>query len=180
MEVMEMLSNITPRKVLGAIGAAIVVFLLIQLIPVKRTNPPVLSEPNWDSPETRALAQVACFDCHSNETKWPWFTKIAPGSWLVYRDVTSGRERLNFSEWGVGRPRELGELSEAINGGSMPPWYYTLMHPNAKLSASEKQALILGLQTSLAQSSGQANVNNANVTNATSSNETETENTNDD
>ena len=110
-----MLSNITRRKVLGAIGAAIVVFLLIQLIPVKRTNPPVLSEPNWDSPETRALAKVACFDCHSNETVWPWFTKIAPASWLVYRDVTSGRRRLNFSEWGGGRPREPG-LAPADRG----------------------------------------------------------------
>jgi hypothetical protein len=165
-----MFRNITRRKVLGAIGAAVLVFLLIQLIPVKRTNPPVISEPNWDSPETRALAQVACFDCHSNETKWPWFTKIAPGSWLVYRDVTSGRDRLNFSEWGQQRRVELGDLAEVINGGEMPPWYYVMMHPNAKLSSSEKQALIIGLQTSLVQSSGQATVNNT-----SSPDETETE-----
>jgi hypothetical protein len=170
-----MFRDITRRKVLGVFGAAIVVFLLIQLIPVNRTNPPVISEPNWDSPETRALAEVACFDCHSNETKYPWFTKIAPGSWLVYRDITSGRDRLNFSEWGQQRRVELGDLAEVIDGGEMPPWYYVMMHPNAKLSSSEKQALIIGLQTSLVQSSGQAAVNNT-----SGLGETETENEVDD
>ncbi len=170
-----MFSMINRRMVLGVIGAVVLVFVLIQLIPVDKTNPPVLSEPKWDSPQTRELAQVACFDCHSNETVWPWYTKIAPSSWLVKHDVDSGRRRLNFSEWGGQRPRELGEMAEAINGGGMPPWYYTLMHPNAKLSDSEKQALIIGLQTSLAQSSEQTNVNNT-----SGSSETETENETDD
>jgi cytochrome c551/c552 len=174
-----MLRNITRTGILAAFGAAIVVFLLIQLIPVNRTNPPVVSEPNWDSPETRALAQVACFDCHSNETKYPWFTKIAPASWLVYRDITSGRQRLNFSEWGQQRRVELGDLAEVVNGGEMPPWYYVMMHPNAKLSSSEKQALIIGLQTSLVQSSGPATANNT-INNTSSSRETETENETDD
>ena len=111
-------------------------FLLIQLIPYghQHTNPAVQQEPNWQDTQTRDLVSRACFDCHSNETKWPWFTKIAPGSWLVYHDVTSGRDRLNFSEWSGGRPRELGELAEAINSGSMPPWYYRLMHPNSRHS----------------------------------------------
>jgi mono/diheme cytochrome c family protein len=163
MEAIEMLSRLTRRNVLGLIGAAVLVFILIQFIPVDKTNPSVVAEPNWDSPQTRELAKVACFDCHSNETLWPWYAKIAPSSWLLYRDVTSGRERLNFSEWGTGRPRELGEMAEAINGGSMPPWYYTIMHPNAKLSDSEKQALILGLQASLASSSGQATPNGSSL-----------------
>ena len=69
-----------------ALGLAIGGFLLIQFVPYGRshTNPPVLSEPAWDSPETRVLAQTACFDCHSNETDWsPWYTKVAPASWLV-------------------------------------------------------------------------------------------------
>ena len=170
-----MFRNLNRRRVLGAFGAAVVLFILIQFIPVNKTNPPKGSEPNWDSPQTRELAVRACFDCHSNETVWPWYSKIAPASWLLLHDVDSGRRRLNFSDWGGQRPRELGELAEAINGGSMPPWYYTLMHPNAKLSDSEKQALIIGLQTSLAQSPGQASVNNVGA-----SNETETENENDD
>ena len=66
------------RVVLIALGAAVVFFAAIQLVPVKRDNPPVVSEPNWDSPETRALAKRACFDCHSNETTWPWYTYVAP------------------------------------------------------------------------------------------------------
>ena len=86
----------------GLIVAALVVFGLIQLVPtgVSFTNPPVMSEPKWDSPQTRALAQRACFDCHSNETAWPWYTHIAPVSWLTAHDVIDGRSRLNFSTWG--------------------------------------------------------------------------------
>ncbi len=142
------------------------VLLLIQLIPVDKTNPPVVSEPAWDSPQTRALAKDACFDCHSNETVWPWYAKIAPVSWLVKTDVNAGRSALNFSEWGQGE-MEAGDLAETINEGGMPPAYYTLMHPNAKLSDSEKQALIIGLQASVGQSSGQANVNNNGESNET-------------
>ncbi len=78
------------------------VLLLIQLIPVDKSNPPVVSEPTWDSPQTRALAKDACFDCHSNETVWPWYAKIAPSSWLLAQDVDEGRSALNFSEWGQG------------------------------------------------------------------------------
>ena len=67
------------------IAGAIVLFLLIQLIPFghNRTNPPAVSEPQWSSPEARALVKEHCFQCHSNETEWPWYTSIAPGSWLI-------------------------------------------------------------------------------------------------
>ena len=77
-------------------------FLVIQFIPYGKDyiNPPVVSEPNWDNPQTRELAKKACFDCHSNETVWPWYSKIAPVSWLVYRDVVEGRQLMNFSDWG--------------------------------------------------------------------------------
>ena len=72
--------------------------LVIQLIPYGRehSNPAVVSEPPWDSPATRAFAVTACFDCHSNETEWPWYSNIAPMSWLVQRDVDEGRQHLNF------------------------------------------------------------------------------------
>ena len=91
----------TVKIVLWVVVALIVGFGLIQLVPYGRdhTNPPVTSEPAWDSPQTKALAQKACFDCHSNETVWPWYSSIAPGSWLIYRDVVEGRGNLNFSEW---------------------------------------------------------------------------------
>lgn len=123
-------------------------FLLIQLVPYGRnhTNPPVVSEPNWDSPETRALAERACFDCHSNETVWPWYSNIAPVSWLVYHDTEEGREYLNFSEWGSNREGEEGEeMVEQIKKGEMPLPIYLPTHPEARLTPAEKSALITGL-----------------------------------
>ena len=82
---------------LGAIGLA----ALIQLVPYGRShdNPPVTAEPQWDSPETQALVKRACYDCHSNETKWPWYSNVAPVSWLVQNDVNEGREHVNLTEW---------------------------------------------------------------------------------
>lgn len=121
-------------------------FLLIQVIPYGRdhANPPVTAEPAWDSPRTRALAVTACFDCHSNETEWPWYTNIAPMSWLTQRDVDQGREALNFSEWD--RPQEAEDVGEVIREGGMPPWTYTVLHPDARLSDAEKERLIAGLE----------------------------------
>ena len=85
--------------------------LLIQLVPYGRdhTNPRVIAEPTWDSAKTRATAVIACFDCHSNETKWPWYSNIAPMSWLVQRDVDEGREHMNLSEWTPGQGSEAAE-----------------------------------------------------------------------
>ena len=124
--------------------------MLIQAVPYGRdhTNPPVLKEPAWDSPQTRAFAVDACFDCHSNQTKWPWYTNIAPVSWLTESDVRSGRSSLNFSEWNRPQDTGIGDIVEAVQGGSMPPTYYAWMpnHPGAKLSKSEKAAFIRGLE----------------------------------
>ena len=133
--------------VLGGCVAVFALILLLQLMPYGKnhTNPPVVSEPNWDSPRTRELAQRACFDCHSNETAWPWYSNVAPLSWLVQRDVDEGRQRLNFSDWGRVNSRRLRELNEVILEGSMPPLQYTLPRPNAALSATEKQELADGL-----------------------------------
>jgi cytochrome c551/c552 len=139
------------KKIIGISALVLVgLFLVIQLVPYghKHSNPPVLQEPNWPHAQTRDLAVRACFDCHSNETVWPWYSNIAPISWLVENDVQEGRSRLNFSDWGNNTGREgheLGEISEVINGGRMPPSYFLIMHPNAKLSAAEKQTLVNGL-----------------------------------
>ena len=125
--------------------------LVIQLIPYGKdhTNPSVRSEPNWNSPETRALAQRACFDCHSNETVWPWYSNIAPVSWLVQSDVENGRRHLNFSEWQQGGQGEgIGEAIEVLQEGEMPPLFYIIPHPEARLTVAEKQALIDGLRQS--------------------------------
>ncbi len=133
-------------SVIGLVGIA----LLIQLIPFGRdhTNPPIVAEPKWDSPQTRELAKRACFDCHSNETVWPWYSNIAPVSWLVYMDTIRGRERLNFSDWN--RPhRETGEIARVVLEGRMPPAIYLPTHPNARLTTGEQQLLANGLSASL-------------------------------
>jgi mono/diheme cytochrome c family protein len=142
------------RVLLWTALGALALFVAIQFVPYGRdhSNPPVTGEPNWDSAETRALAARACFDCHSNETTWPWYSKLAPVSWLVQADVDGGRETLNFSEWNRPQEAEPGEIEEVIRGGSMPPWYYTLQHSNAKLSGTEKDALISGLDATIAAS----------------------------
>ena len=114
------------RIVLVGVG----LFVVAQLVPYGRNhkNPPVLAEPRWDTGQTRALAQTACFDCHSNLTNWRWYSNIAPGSWLIYRDVTDGRSSLNFSEWN--KPQDgAGDAIEAISSGSMPPCMHTSVAP---------------------------------------------------
>jgi len=88
------------KKIVIVIVAGLVVAgLAIQLVPYGRdhTNPSGGSEPNWDSPETKALFDRACADCHSNDTTWPWYSNIAPLSWLVQRDVDEGRRYFNAS-----------------------------------------------------------------------------------
>jgi hypothetical protein len=131
------------RVVLGLIA----VLALIQLVPFghQHTNPAVIQEPAWDSPQTRELARRACFDCHSDQTVWPWYSNVAPVSWLNQRDVNDGRSHLNFSEWNKPQ-RHAGHSVKEIQTGDMPLWFYLPMHPDAKLSPAEKAALMGGLQ----------------------------------
>lgn len=97
----------------------------------------------WDSPQTRALMERACFDCHSNETKWPWYAKIAPMSWIIAREGHEGRARLNYSNW---RTNEENESIETILQDRMPPRQYLLLHPEARLTDSEVETLVAGLK----------------------------------
>ena len=137
------------KIVIGVIAVIVVGFLGIQLIPVSgRTNPPVLTQIQWDSPQTEALMRRACYDCHSNESVWPWYAYVAPVSWLVGHDVEEGRRHLNLSEQPVNRIR-ANELIEIIQEGEMPPNIYLIMHPNARLSDQEKSQLIAGIRASL-------------------------------
>jgi mono/diheme cytochrome c family protein len=123
-------------------------FVLMQFVPIDRQNPPTTSEPNWSSPEARALVLKNCGQCHSNNTEWPWYSYIAPASWLIKFDVVRGRNQFNFSDWN-NNPGYVGDLAEAIQSGRMPPIQYTLFHPDAKLDAQGKQALIDALTSSL-------------------------------
>lgn len=148
---------------LAALGA----FLLIQALPFghSHTNPAAHSEPPWDSPRTRELAVAACYDCHSNQTEWPWYSYVAPASWLVEHDVYAGREKLNFSEWRTFQEKRLEKaarerakerkgkkskekvdpLLKVVLEEEMPLWYYVIAHPDASLSETERQELARGL-----------------------------------
>ena len=136
------------KKVMAyvAIGEAVVIFVGIQFMPWGRAtiNLPVKAEPKWNSPTTRELFFRACGNCHSNQTALPWYDVIAPITWIIKRDIDKGREALNVSEWGP-EPNEAGEAADTVQKGSMPPTLYTLFHPSARLSASDKEALVQGL-----------------------------------
>jgi hypothetical protein len=129
-------------------------FGLLQIAPVKwlgiptqdiGTNPPERFK--FDGPlEVEAVMRRACFDCHTNETRWPLYARIAPGSWLMARDVHKGRNHLNFSKWGDSdedeRQTDRENAWDQIQSGEMPPWFYVLpMHPDAKLSDADKALL---------------------------------------
>jgi len=109
---------LSARIIVRAAIVAIGLFLIIQLVSYGRdySNPPVVREPAWDSTATRELARRACFDCHSNQTVWPWYARIAPFSWLVYDDVVEGRGKLNFSDWlnGSREGEKADEISKEI------------------------------------------------------------------
>lgn len=130
---------------LGCLG----LFGLLQVVPYGRThhNPPVTGEPQWASAETRALAVRACYDCHSNETQYPWYADVAPVSWLTQNHIDEGRSKLNFSEFATD-PGEAHEAIEVIGNGEMPPGYYTWfgLHATSKLTEDEKLQLIAGLE----------------------------------
>ncbi len=137
-------------RLLGTIAlTGLVCLLLAQVIPYGRshTNPPVIREPAWDSPRTRELAKRACFDCHSHETVWPWYSNIAPVSWLVQYDVDKGRQELNFSDWrgGAREGERPGKIGKEVVEGEMPPFQFLINHPEARLSTAEKQQLADGL-----------------------------------
>src|SRR5438105_14891588 len=122
------------------------VLALIQLIPVSTTNPPITRDAHWNSPATRALTKRACFDCHSNETRWPWYVRIAPVSFLMANHVNDGRRDLNFSEWDKPQRSRMEDVQREVNNGDMPIWNYVLLHPDAKLSEAEKARLLDGLK----------------------------------
>lgn len=147
------MSRLNKRIMYGAIIFVVGGFLLLQLLPYGRDRnaPPVIEEPNWDSPQTRALVERACFDCHSNVTHWPWYSYIAPMSWMVQQDVEEGRVALNFSEWNQAEwdEADLERLVEVVSKDQMPLPYYVILHPEADLTVAEKGQLINGLITSL-------------------------------
>ena len=128
----------------GLLGAA-AVLVVAQLVPVDRSNPPVQGEVAAPA-EVRAILRRACYDCHSNEVRWPWYGRVAPVSWLLERDVREGRKEVNFSVFGEypekRRRRKWKEIPEQVQKGEMPPWFYVAVHGEARLSEADKAALV--------------------------------------
>lgn len=145
----------TAKTAMYAAFAIIVILAAIQFVPYgqKQSNPPIIKEPAWSSPATRALAKRACFDCHSNETAWPWYSRVAPVSWLIHMDVNSGRRALNFSEWqgGMGEGENPKKINEELVEGEMPPIQYRLVHAESRLTKEELQQLADGLAATAMQ-----------------------------
>ena len=133
--------SLLPRLLLGLLA----LFVLIQLVPYGRahSNPPVQTTPRWDSPQTEALFTRACADCHSHATVWPWYSNVAPVSWLVQRHVDEGRSRFDINVTGFGE--DAGRAGQEVEEGSMPEPTYPPLHPNARLTATERQQLASGL-----------------------------------
>lgn len=140
----------SPIRWIFAITALLVLgFLLIQLVPLGKdhTNPTVMVNQVWDSPETEKLVRGACYDCHSNETEWPWYSNVAPASWLVYFDVQKGRAALNFSEMSPEQASFYVNLMVSqIESNKMPPFQYNVIHPEGRFSSAERQKLVEGLK----------------------------------
>ena len=139
------------RRILLSVVVVVVIFAAaIQAVPYGRNhaNPSARTEPRWDSERTRALTVRACFDCNSNQTVWPWYSNLAPVSWLTQRDVDEGRKALNFSEWDR-RQDEARESAKTVRKGEMPPWFYAAIQPHARLTAAEQDALVRGLEATL-------------------------------
>ena len=141
-------------KTVGIIlGVLVGVFLVMQIIPYGRThtNPPTTREPAWDSPRTRELAVRACFDCHSNNTAWPWYANVAPFSWAVQFDVEIARGIVNYSQMDSHFPTAVYS-GQRTRDGNMPPSKYMLAHPGANLTDAERKELADGLDRTLGNS----------------------------
>jgi hypothetical protein len=128
----------------GALRGIAGLLLLAQFVPVQRTNPPATRGLSAPSTVAETLRR-ACYDCHSNETRWPWYSRVAPISWMVARDVRRGRQEINFSDWSSYYPatkrRKLRWMDRALRREAMPPLRYRLFHPSARLSDEDLAAL---------------------------------------
>ncbi len=147
------MKKIAVRGLLVAAG----LFAVMQFFQPNTSNPPVdlaqrIEEHVTASPAVAHLLRNACFDCHSNETRWPWYSHVSPVSWLVSRDVSAGRDNLNFSEWGSYKTRSqigrLGAIAEEVETGAMPLPIYISMHDEADISAEERDSLVAWAETS--------------------------------
>ena len=136
------------RKIKWLFVALAVSFALLQLTNPARTNPVVISDLMTTNapppPQVAAMLHAACYDCHSSETRWPWYSHIAPMSWLIANDVKEGREHLNLSNWPNDpkhAAKQLEKMSDEIGSGEMPLKKYTQIHADARLTDRQRKEL---------------------------------------
>src|SRR5271154_6758824 len=135
------------RKLKWVFAALVVAFGLLQLTNPAHTNPPVVNAfaATNAPPEIAAFLKAACYDCHSHETKWPLYSRVAPASWLVVSDVNEGRRHLDFSDWptdSAAVAKKLERINEVLDYREMPPKKYTLLHPEARLTDAQRKQLM--------------------------------------
>lgn len=132
------------RWLIGLVLILVIALGVIQFVPVEQPNPPVaLDIPT--APEVKAVLKESCYDCHSHETVWPWYSRIAPVSWLVAKGVHAGRDEMNFSTWDQystkDQVKKMHESWEEVAEGEMPPWFYIAAHRKAELSSEDRTVL---------------------------------------
>ncbi len=126
------------------LSAAASAFVAAQFVPLEHSNPAV--ESDLSAPKSvKVVLKRSCYDCHSHETRWPWYAYVAPASFLVTHDVREARDEMNFSTWNRYRSDKrvelLDDVLEMVNDGEMPPWYYLVMHPGARLSDADRELI---------------------------------------
>ncbi len=130
----------------------LVILVAIQFVPVERSNPPATQKLEMPT-DVAKIMKRSCFDCHSNETVWPWYSYVAPISWLVVEDVEEGRHKMNFSEWDRLKPKKqhkrLDECIEEIEEGEMPLQPYLILHSHAKVNETDLALLKNWVSTKL-------------------------------
>ena len=138
------------RVALRGLGILLLIVVALQFVRPERTNPPVDPTARMQvhvqvPADVQAILDRSCRDCHSNETRWPWYSAVAPMSFLLVHDVTEGRDELNFSEWSdydaETEGKQLQHICEEVRDGDMPIQAYALVHPQAKLSSQDVERL---------------------------------------
>jgi len=133
------------NKCKEAFWILVVIVILLQLVQVERTNPPVTGE--IEAPEqVMVILRRSCYDCHSNETAWPWYSYVAPMSWLVADDVHEARRHMNFSQWADYNTKQKNHKTKLcgklVQEGEMPLWFYLPLHPDAQLLPEDVEILV--------------------------------------
>ena len=140
------------------VAIALGAFLIVaQFIPVRLANPPAAGE-LVSPPNIKTILRENCYDCHSDQTRWPWYRHVAPISWLIVRDVQRGRKELNFSGWAdyypATRRRKLQWIGRAVREKAMPPLLYRVTHPKTGLDAHDRMVLELWIESQLSNPPG--------------------------